>query len=153
MKLNLLSPRTKNKKNAPVGRGGKRGKTSGRGGKGQTARAGHKIRPEVRDLIKKLPKRRGHGKNRARTVRTNRIAISVINISEIEKSYNVGEIVSPTTLLSKGLVRRVKGRAPIVKILGKLPTGGFKKALIVDGCKLSASALSAITAAGGTYHA
>ena len=36
------------------------GKTAGRGGKGQTARAGHKIRPEVRDLIKKLPKRRGH---------------------------------------------------------------------------------------------
>jgi large subunit ribosomal protein L15 len=55
-----LSPRTKKRrKSIVVGRGGKRGKTSGRGGKGQTARAGHKIRPEIRDLIKKLPKRRG----------------------------------------------------------------------------------------------
>src|SRR3989344_7528452 len=81
MQLHTLSSRTKNKKNPPVGRGGKRGKTSGRGGKGQTARAGHKIRPEVRDLIKKIPKRRGHGKNRARSVRVNRIATSAVNLS------------------------------------------------------------------------
>ena len=47
-----------------VGRGqaSTRGKTSGRGGKGQTARAGNKRRPELRDIIKKLPKRRGYGK-------------------------------------------------------------------------------------------
>ena len=44
MQLNSLAPKTKNKKPAPVGRGGKRGKTSGRGGKGQTARAlGHTL--------------------------------------------------------------------------------------------------------------
>ncbi|OIO50952.1 50S ribosomal protein L15 [Candidatus Kaiserbacteria bacterium CG_4_9_14_3_um_filter_50_16] len=153
MQLHLLSPRTKNKKNAPVGRGGKRGKTSGRGGKGQTARAGHKIRPEVRDLIKKLPKRRGYGKNRARTVRTNRIAVSVVNLSAIDEAYKAGETVSPATLLAKGLVRRVKGRVPIVKILGTISSGGLTKALVVDGCTLSASALSALTSAGGTYNA
>lgn len=150
MQLHSFSPRTKNKKNPPVGRGGKRGKTSGRGGKGQTARAGHKIRPEVRDLIKKIPKRRGHGKNRARSVRTNRIAVSVVNLSALEAAYKAGETVSPTTLLAKGLVRRAKGRAPIVKILG---TGELTKALQVDGCTLSASALAALTAAGGTRHA
>ena len=148
MQLHTLSPRIKNKKNPPVGRGGKRGKTSGRGGKGQTARAGHKIRPEVRDLIKKLPKRRGHGKNRARTVKTNRIPMSVVNLEALELNFKAGDTVSPATLLVRGLVRRAKGRAPAVKILG---TGELTKALVVQGCILSASALAAITKAGGTH--
>ncbi len=147
MQLHSLSPRTKNKKNPPVGRGGKRGKTSGRGGKGQTARAGHHIRPEVRDLIKKLPKRRGHGKNRARTVKTNRIIGAVVNLAMLEANFKVGETVSPATLLAKGLVRRAKGRAPVVKILG---TGELTKALVVKDCTLSVTALAAITKAGGT---
>lgn len=150
MQLNSFAPRTKNKKPEPVGRGGKRGKTSGRGGKGQTARAGHKIRPEARDMIKKIPKLRGHGKNRARTVRTNRIAITAVSISAIETAYKVGETVSPATLLAKGLVRRAKGRAPFVKILGK---GPFTKALIIKGCAISAIAREALLAAGGTYNA
>lgn len=150
MQLHSLSPKTKNKKNAPVGRGGKRGKTSGRGGKGQTARAGHKIRPEVRDRIKKIPKRRGHGKNRARTVKTNRISVSAVNLATLEATYTKGEKVSPATLLKKGLVRRAKGRAPVVKILG---TGELTKALVIEGCLISASALAAITKAGGSHHA
>ena len=150
MQLHSLSPRTKNRKNPPVGRGGKRGKTSGRGGKGQTARAGHKIRPEVRDLIKKLPKRRGHGKNRARTVRTNRIPVSAVNLDALELNYKAGETVSPASLVARGLVRRAKGRAPVVKILG---TGELTKALVVKGCTLSATALAALTKAGGTTHA
>lgn len=150
MQLNSLVPVTKNHKNAPVGRGGKRGKTSGRGGKGQTARAGHKIRPEVRDLIKKIPKRRGHGKNRARTVRTNLITTSVVNLAAIEAAYKAGETVSPATLLAKGLVRRAKGRAPAVKILG---TGELSKSLSVERCTLSSTAREAFTKAGGTIHA
>lgn len=148
MQLHSFAPRTKNKKNAPVGRGGKRGKTSGRGGKGQTARAGHKIRPEVRDLIKKLPKRRGHGKNRARTVRTNRISVSPVNLAMLQSAYKAGETVSPATLLAKGLLRRAKGRAPVVKILGM---GELSKALIVKKCEVSSSARAAILAAGGSF--
>lgn len=150
MQLHALAPRTKNKKNPPVGRGGKRGKTSGRGGKGQTARAGHHVRPEVRDMIKKLPKRRGHGKNRARTVRTNRIAVSAVNLAALELNFKAGENVSPATLLARGLVRRAKGRAPKVKILG---TGTLTKALVIKGCDLSVVASAAITAVGGTVHA
>lgn len=149
MQLNTLSPRTKNKKNAPVGRGGKRGKTSGRGGKGQTARAGHKIRPEVRDLIKKIPKRRGHGKNRARTVKVNRIAVSAVNIAALESAYNAGETVSPSSLVARNLVRRAKGRAPVVKILG---TGTLSKSLVLKGCFVSASARTAVLASGGVIH-
>lgn len=150
MQLHSLVPRAKRRMSIAVGRGGKRGKTSGHGGKGQTARAGHKIRPEVRDLIKKLPKRRGHGKNRARTVRTNQSPVSAVNIATLEAAYNAGETVSPTTLLAKGLVRRIKGRAPTVKILG---TGALTKALIVRNCALSAAARSAILEAGGTHNA
>lgn len=149
MQLNTIAPHTKNKKNAPVGRGGKRGKTSGRGGKGQTARAGHHIRPEVRDLIKKLPKLRGHGKNRARTVRTNRIATSAVNLTALEAAYKAGETVSPASLVARGLVRRAKGRAPVVKILG---TGTLTKALVINGCTLSDVARTALTAVGGTVH-
>lgn len=149
MQLNLISPRTKKDRPEPVGRGGKRGKTSGRGGKGQTARAGHKVRPEVRDLIKKLPKRRGHGKNRARTVRSNRIATSAVNLTSLDAAYKVGETVSPASLLARGLVRRAKGRAPAVKILG---TGTLTKALVIKGCTLSVAANTALLAVGGTSH-
>jgi large subunit ribosomal protein L15 len=152
MQLHSLSPRTKNKKNAPVGRGGRRGKTSGRGTKGQSSRAGHKIRPEMRDIIKKIPKLRGHGKNRSRTVKTNRVSVSAIHLSAIEMAYKVGETVSPATLLAKGLVRRVNGRAPVVKILGIPSEGGFTKALVIKNCSLSAASSSAIVAAGGTIH-
>lgn len=63
MQWNTLKPRTKRKKSAQVGRGGKRGKTAGRGTKGQNARAGRKKRPEIRDFIKRFPKLRGRGKN------------------------------------------------------------------------------------------
>jgi len=52
------------KKKKRVGRGGKRGTYSGRGQKGQKARAGRRIRPAERDLILKIPKLRGF-KNKA----------------------------------------------------------------------------------------
>jgi large subunit ribosomal protein L15 len=60
MQIHNLKRNHKNKKDRMVGRGGKHAKTSGRGGKGQTARAGNKRRPELRDIIKKLPKNRGY---------------------------------------------------------------------------------------------
>mgnify|MGYP001582558137 FL=1 len=60
MQIHNLKRIHQNKKDRIVGRGGKHAKTSGRGGKGQTARAGNKRRPELRDIIKKLPKNRGY---------------------------------------------------------------------------------------------
>jgi len=60
MQIHTLKRLHKNKKDRIIGRGGKHAKTSGRGGKGQTARAGNKRRPELRDIIKKLPKKRGY---------------------------------------------------------------------------------------------
>lgn len=149
MQLHSLAPRMKRVRREPVGRGGKRGKTSGRGGKGQTARAGAKIRPEIRDQIKKLPKRRGYGRNRSRTVRSERVVYAPVNLAALEAAYGAGETVSPASLFDKGLVRRAKGRLPKVKILA----GGadaFTKALVVRGCEVSESAKKALTSAGAT---
>ena len=145
MQLHVLTSRTKRIKREPVGRGGKRGKTSGRGGKGQTARAGHKIRPESRDMLKKLPKRRGYGRNRSRTIRGERLVFAAVNLSALERAFSAGDIVSPATLLAKGLVRRHRGRVPAVKILG---TGEVTKAFSIRNCTLSESARAALTKAG-----
>ncbi len=63
MQFHNLQSKTKRKKSRQVGRGGTRGKTAGRGTKGQNARAGRKKRPELRDMIKRIPKLRGRGKS------------------------------------------------------------------------------------------
>jgi large subunit ribosomal protein L15 len=70
MQFHSLKRKTPNKKSRQVGRGGTRGKTSGRGTKGQNARAGHKNRPELRDFIKRVPKLRGRGKNSNKSIQS-----------------------------------------------------------------------------------
>lgn len=69
MQFHTLQARTKRKHARRVGRGGKRGKTSGRGTKGQNARAGRKKRPELREIIKHVPKLRGRGKSSLKSFR------------------------------------------------------------------------------------
>lgn len=59
MQLHTLQPTHQLKGKRRIGRGGKRGTYSGRGVKGQGARAGNKIRPGTRDLIQQIPKLRG----------------------------------------------------------------------------------------------
>jgi large subunit ribosomal protein L15 len=129
-----------------VGRGGSRGKTSGRGTKGQNARAGHKKRPEARDQIKKIPKLRGHGKNRSRTVRNNP-GYAVINLSALEAVFTAGDAVTTSTLLKKGIATTRGGRVLPIKLLG---TGTLTKKLAVTGLVTSAAAKTAIEAAGGS---
>lgn len=70
MQFHSLKRKTPNKKSKQVGRGGTRGKTSGRGTKGQNARAGRKKRPELRDFIKRVPKLRGRGKSSLKSLQT-----------------------------------------------------------------------------------
>ncbi len=146
MQLNDIKRNTPNKKARRVGRGGKRGKTSGRGMKGQKSRAGTSGRPEMRDTIKKLPKLRGHGKNRARTVNSSVIKPEVVNLSVLETVFNDGDIVTVKALLAKKIVRKHKGRIPVVKILG---TGNITKKLTVSGCEFSISAKEKVENAGG----
>ena len=147
MQWHTLKRKTKNKAARAVGRGGKRGKTSGRGMKGQKARAGRKLRPELRDLSKKVPKLRGHGKNRAQAVNSSRVRALPINLDVIETSYASGETVSPQTLVAKKLLRNARGKAPLVKILG---TGTITKKVTVSSCEMSKTAKDKIVAAGGT---
>ncbi len=147
MQIHQLKRNTPNKKSRQVGRGGKRGKTSGRGTKGQKARAGSKLRPEMRDIIKKLPKKRGFGKNRARTVNSSVVKKSPINITVLEKMFSDGEVVSPVLLIEKGILKKIKGRIPRIKILGM---GEITKKIEVEGCSVSKSAIEKIEKAGGS---
>lgn len=132
------------KKAKLVGRGGKRGKTSGKGGKGQTARAGHRVRPAMRDIIKKLPKLRGHGKNRSKSV-FERGPEAVVNVAALHV-FKTGDVVTPQTLVAKGLIKEVFGKNPKVKILG---TGELSIALSFERCDVSESAKVKIEKAGG----
>ncbi len=149
MQLHELQRSTPRATAKRIGRGGKRGKTSGKGHKGQTARAGNSTRPEMRDLIKKLPKLRGHGKNRARTVNAERQLPVVVNLSVLETTFAAGDAVSPVTLVARGVVTTNRKRVPVVKLLG---TGTLTKALSVTGCQYSASAKTKIEAAGGSIQ-
>ncbi len=146
MQLHELKPTTPKKVAKRIGRGGKRGKTSGRGGKGQTARAGNSMRPEMRDFIKKLPKLRGHGVNRAATVNAERVRAVAVNVGALEAAFKAGDSVSPKTLVAAGVVETVRRRAPKVKILA---TGEITKALTIEGCEVSATAKAKVEKAGG----
>jgi large subunit ribosomal protein L15 len=146
MQLHELKPTSPRKVAKRIGRGGKRGKTSGRGMKGQTARAGNSTRPEMRDLIKKLPKLRGHGVNRARTVNEEKINAVPVNLSKIEAVFEAGAVVSPKTLVTAGVIASVRKKAPKVKILA---TGELTKKLSFEGCVVSAAAKEKIEKAGG----
>ena len=130
-----------------MGRGGKRGKTSGRGTKGQNSRTGRKIRPEIRDVIKRIPKLRGHGKNRAESVNDSVVKPDVINLVDLDKVFSSGDIINPKSLAEKGFIKPVGGRLPKVKILG---TGEVTKKFILEGCLVSESAKTKITAVQGT---
>lgn len=140
MQLNSLKRQHPNKKAKQVGRGGTRGKTSGRGGKGQTARAGNKRRPQIRDIIKKLPKLRGYRFNSAE------IKASPVNVGSLNV-FETGAVVNSESLFEMKLVRRIGGVLPHVKILAK---GEISKKLSVVGCKVSISARAKIEKVGGT---
>lgn len=141
MQLHDLKRKNPNKTSIKVGRGGKRGKTSGRGHKGQNARAGTSKRPEVRDLIKSLPKKRGYRFNSFKT------KLTPVNLSVLEKYFAKGEDVNPRTLAEKSIIRKKANKFPEVKILGN---GELTKNLKISGCFLSESAKEKIEKSGGT---
>ena len=145
MQAHNLKRRTPNKKRMTVARGGKRGKTSGRGTKGQRARAGHKIRPEIRDAIKRLPKLRGRGKNSNLSIQTKPFAINLIALSV----FKAGDKVSPKILAEKGVIPMYKGRYTAVKILS---TGEVSDKLTIIDCEVSEGAKAKIEKAGGTVN-
>lgn len=142
MQLDTLKRQHPNKKSRQVGRGGTRGKTSGRGGKGQTARAGNKRRPEMRDIIKKIPKLRGY------RFKSASIKFSPVNVGSLNV-FDADAVVNPASLFEKNLIRRVSGSLPRVKILG---AGELSKKLSVTDCEVSVSARAKIEKAGGSVE-
>ena len=144
MDLHNLRPKTETKREKRIGRGGKRGTTSGRGTKGQKSRAGHRIRPAVRDLMMKIPKARGFN------FKGFKGSFISVDLAVVEAGFNPGEKVTPRTLLERGLVSFKKGALPKVKILG---AGRLTKKLIFENLAVSQSAAKKILALGGEVRA
>lgn len=150
MKLSELKPAPRSKKGSRrVGRGESSGagKTSGRGGKGQTARTGGKIRPGFEGgqmpLYRRIPKL--GFRSRQATLGINRYA--VINLSDLER-FQAGTIVTRDVLLSAGINLASKNKAGI-KVLGK---GELTKKLEVHVDAISDSAKTKIESLGGSVH-
>ena len=146
MQLNNIKRDNKNKSAKRVGRGGKRGKTSGAGMKGQKARTGNSTRPELRDIIKKIPKLRGHGVhgNKNKAIINKYFAV---NLEQLDKKYLDDDVVNKESLVKVGLIERKRGRIPRVKILAR---GNINKKIMIDGLLISQSAKKAIEKAGGS---
>jgi large subunit ribosomal protein L15 len=101
----------------------------------------------MREHIKKIPKLRGHGVNRAQTVNAEKVRPVVVNIAALEAGFEAGAIVNRKTMVAAGVLETVRRKAPQVKILGN---GDLTKKLVVEDCQVSASAKTKIEAAGGT---
>jgi large subunit ribosomal protein L15 len=143
MRLHDLKPRPGAKhrrKRLGQGESSGHGRTSGRGGKGQTARSGSSIRVGFEGgqmpLIRRIPKR---GFNNARHA-TRYIPVNV----EALNVFDDGARVDEAALRSRGLAN---GRAAGVKILGD---GEVTRKLAVSAHAFSASARAKIEARGGT---
>lgn len=139
--IHQIKPDHPRRRSRQIGRGGKRGTTAGRGTKGQRARAGHRIRPEIRDVIKRLPKKRGH-----RFHRPPQSAATIVTLRQIASLFPGVAKVTPAALLKLGLISKVKGRLPRVKILAG---GELRQPVKVSGCRVSVGAREKILAGGG----
>jgi large subunit ribosomal protein L15 len=145
MRLHNLKPRPGAKhrtKRLGQGESSGHGKTSGRGGKGQTARSGSSMRIGFEGgqmpLIRRIPKR---GFNNARFA-TKYLGVNVGDLNKFDDGAKVDE----TALRSAGLAN---GRADGIKILGE---GELSKNLTVSARAFSASAKTKIEAKGGTVE-
>jgi large subunit ribosomal protein L15 len=129
------------KKLMRVGRGvgSGKGKTAGRGGKGQTARAGYKalsiFQGGGNPLVRRIPKR-GF---------TNSFALTVlsVNVADLDREFEADADVTVEAIVAKHLVH---GQFDQLKILGD---GSLTKKLKVTAHRFSESAKAKIEAAGG----
>lgn len=138
---NLAAPAGSRKERVRRGRGigSGLGKTSGRGGKGQTARSG-KGRPKGFEggqtpLQRRIPK---FGFNRAF-----RRAFAVVNVEVLDSHFASGDTVEIESLIAKGIVRSSE---TLLKILGE---GTLTKKLTVKAHRFSKNAVQKINQAGG----
>ncbi len=128
------------RKRVGCGEGSGHGKTSGRGGKGQTARSGGSIRPGFEGgqmpLYRKLP-RRGFNNYEFRT------SYAVVNVGDLSRLDAKVTEVNAEVLAAAGLVR------PGIKLLKVLGDGEITRALKVTAQKFTGSAKAKLEKAGG----
>ncbi len=142
MKLNELqsAPEAKVRKRVGRGPGSGSGKTSGRGQKGQKSRSGVSIPAWFQGgqspLYRRLPKR---GFNNARY----REEFATINLSDLNRYFNDGDIVSPELLKERGIIKK---QLCGVKVLGN---GELEKKLTIKANRFSTAAVTKIESAGG----
>ena len=142
MKLNELNraPEAKTRKRVGRGPGSGMGKTSTRGQKGQKSRSGASIPAWFQGgqtpLYRRLPKR---GFNNARF----RTEYATINLSDLNKYFNDGDVVTPELLKEKGIIKK---QLCGVKVLGN---GELEKKLTIRANRFSSSAVTKIESAGG----
>lgn len=103
--IHTLSSKTKDKKR--VGRGGKRGTYSGKGQKGQKSRAGRNMRPGLRDLIIRIPKKKGY-KNKPKT---DTLTLQAHVIAQLPE-----EKITQKLLHEKKLITKKQMKNPYLKI-------------------------------------
>ena len=143
MQLHQIQPKHKPQKKHRIGRGGKKGTYSGRGMKGQSARAGAKFLPIIRSLVKRYPKLRGYRVQRTFP------SFQIVSLHAVEKAFKPNEVVSPASLIEKKVISRFGGKLLPIKILA---AGSMVKALTFEGCKVSKNAKTLIEKAGGTVQ-
>lgn len=141
MRLNELKPNAgAHRKSKRVGRGpgSGRGKTSARGHKGQGSRSGGTKGPGFeggqQPILRRIPKRGFRNPFRKE--------YTAINLSALDR-FAAETVVDLEKLRNSGLV---KGRTPLVKILGG---GELSKPLVISAHKFSGGAIRKIEAAGG----
>ncbi len=131
--------RYKARKRVGRGPGTGLGKTSGRGHKGQGARAGWSALPTFEGgqmpLVRRVPKRGFHNRFAA--------GVAIVNVEDLEQAFAAGEQVNPETLHAKRITR---GQFDVLKVLGN---GQLTKSLVVSAHRFSRSALEKIQQAGG----
>ncbi len=146
MKLHELSPAegsTPKKKRVGRGPGSGKGKTAGRGIKGQKSRSGVAIKGYEggqMPLYQRLPKR---GFNKP-----NRKKYAVVNLGLLQKFIDAGKIdagqpITEDVLVASGLLRRKRDG---VRVLAK---GDFSAKVTLEVTGASASAVKAVEGAGG----
>lgn len=143
LQLNNLESLVKSRKRR--GRGGSRGGTSGRGHKGQLARSGGRsaVSPVFEGgqmpLTRRLPRRGFTNRNHK--------FFKLISLSELERCFNVGDVVNEQALREQGLVKGKK--QPLLKVVSN---GSLSKALTVTVDAVTASARKNIEEAGGSVQ-
>lgn len=135
MQFHQLKPKHKRASRKRVGRGGKKGKTSGFG----TQKLG-RSQPRIREVLKRYPKMRGY---RISTVTE---GVFPLNIRNLEKTFENGATITPKALQEKKLVRTLGKKIPAIKILGD---GELTKTFTLEGLLISKSAKEKIEKAGG----